>query len=495
MPRVLPLATVLLAVSGMARGAEALPRLEWPFATVDLDVGQSARVELPDGRSAAVKLLRLTEIRDDVRQAVREARVTVEINGKQSTLTSANYRLPILVGGVQVDCSVARGCVQPGKNPWAFHNDARLRLWPPGAPWIQPGTFVYPLRQRWFASATQMANEPVFVDGGDRPDTRQPVYYHWGLDAGGAEGLVEVVAATEGVVVTAGRLTLPQSEFPEELKPRSDVVYLRDGRGWYYRYSHLHSFDPALKPGGHVTMGQKIGLLGKEGASGGWSHLHFDITALQPNGEYGITDAYAFYWQASYGQTPGQPRAVARPHHLVWTNEPVTLDGSRSCGARDYRWFFSDGATAGGAMPQRRYPRSGMYSEILKVTDAAGRVDYDFAVVQVLDREHPEQLPPSIHAAYWPTLDLKPGAEVIFKVRTFRIGAHEGRERWDFGDGSPAVETQSDGNAVPLAQNGYAITAHRYSKPGHYLVSVTRSNDRSQAATARLHVEVGKAKD
>jgi len=26
-------------------------------------------------------------------------------------------------------------------------------------------------------------------------------------------------------------------------------------------------------------------------------------------------------------------------------------------------------------------------------------------------------------------------------------------------------------------------------------VSVTRSNDRSQAATARLHVEVGKAKD
>ena len=100
----------------------------------------------------------------------------------------------------------------------------------------------------------------------------------------------------------------------------------------------------------------------------------------------------------------------------------------------------------------RRYPRSGMYSEILKVTDAAGRVDYDFAVVQVIDRDHPEQLPPSIHAAYWPTLGLKPGDEVTFKVRTFRIGAHEGRERWDFGDGSPAVEVQSDGNAVPAGQ-------------------------------------------
>jgi hypothetical protein len=467
--------------------------LEWPFATVDLDVGQSASVELSDGRHAAVKLLGLAEIRDQVRRAVREPRVTVEINGQQATLVAAYYRLPIALGGVQVDCSITRGCVQPGKNqnPWALHKDARLRLWPAGASWIQPGTFVYPLRQRWFASGTQMANEPVFVDGGDRPNTRQPVYYHWGLDAGGAEGLVEVVAATEGVVVTAGKLTLPQSEFPEEIKSRYDVVYLRDGRGWYYRYSHLHSFDPALRPGVRVAMGQKIGLLGKEGASGGWSHLHFDITALQPNGEYGITDAYAFYWQASRGQERDHPQAVARPHHLAWTNEPVTLDGSRSAGAREYQWSFSDGTSAAGPRPVRRYPRSGMYSEVLRVTDAAGRVDYDFAVVQVIDRDHPEQLPPSIHAAYWPTQDLKPGDEVTFKVRSFRIAAHEGRERWDFGDGSPAVEVQSDGNAVPLAKNGYAVTTHRYSKPGHYLVSVTRSNDRGQAATARLHVEVG----
>jgi hypothetical protein len=230
--------------------------------------------------------------------------------------------------------------------------------------------------------------------------------------------------------------------------------------------------------------------LGKEGASGGWSHLHFDITALQPNGEYGITDAYAFYWQAYHAQYPARPQAVARPHHLAWTNEPVTLDGSRSWNARGYQWLFCDGTTAAGAAVVRRYPRSGMYSEILKVTDAEGRVDYDFAVVQVIDRAHPEQLPPSIHAAYWPTFGLRPGDAVTFKVRTFRIGAHEGRERWDFGDGSPAVAVQSDGNAVQLAKNGYAITTHRYAKAGHYLVSVTRSNDRGQSATARLYVEV-----
>ena len=115
---------------------------------------------------------------------------------------------------------------------------------------------------------------------------------------------------------------------------------------------------------------------------------------------------------------------MARPHHLAWTDEPVTLDGSRSRPAiKDYQWFFSDGTTASGPRPVRRYPHSGMYSEILKVTDAAGRVDYDFAVVQVMDRDHPKLVLPSIHAAYWPTLGLKPGDEVTFKVRTFRIGA------------------------------------------------------------------------
>ena len=375
MPRIVPIAAMVLVSCGLLRGAEVRPALEWPYATVDLNVGQSARVELPDGRHAAVKLLGLTEIRDPVRDAVREARVSVEIDGRPATLISANYRLPITVGGVEVDCSITRGCVQPGKNPWALERDARLRLWPSGAAWIQPGTFVYPLRQRWFASATQMANEPVFVDGGDWIGKRQPVYYHWGLDAGGAEGLTEVVAATAGTVVTAGTLTLPPSEFPRELKPRYDVVYLRDSRGWYYRYSHLHSFDAALRPGVRVAMGQKIGLLGKEGASGGWSHLHFDITTLEPNGAYGIADAYAFYWQAACGQDPDQPRAVARPHHLAWTDEAVTLDGSRSRPAiQRYQWLLSDGTTAEGPSAVRRYPRSGMYSEILKVTDAEGRV-------------------------------------------------------------------------------------------------------------------------
>ena len=39
--------------------------------------------------------------------------------------------------------------------------------------------------------------------------------------------------------------------------------------------------------------------------------------------------------------------------------------------------------------------------------------------------------------------------------------------------------------------NDYAVTTHRYKKPGHYLVTVQRVNDRGQPATAHLHVRVG----
>ena len=159
-----------------------------------------------------------------------------------------------------------------------------------------------------------------------------------------------------------GTDTIKPADFPSDVKPRYDVVYLLDGRGWYYRYSHLDSIDPAVKPGARIKMGQKIGVLGKEGASGGWSHLHFDIVAPQPSGKYGISDAYAFFWQAYRAQYNPQLKAVARPHHLAWAGEDVVLDGSLSWSAKgpehitSYQWTLSDGRKADGPTATRRYP-------------------------------------------------------------------------------------------------------------------------------------------
>jgi hypothetical protein len=460
--------------------------------SVDLDMNEEQEVGLANGTKARVKLLRLDETRDAMRDAVRQARVHIELNGQSLVLTSATYHLPVTFAGIQIDCPITKGHVADSSqgNVWGLVKDARLRVWPAGSPWIEPGTFVYPLKQRWFASHTQMANEPSFVDGGEVPKEKK-IYYHYGLDSGGAEGMAEVVAASAGRVISSGNDLLPGYD-DSPAKPRYDVVYLLDDRGWFYRYSHLQTIDPAMKPGAQIGMGQKVGVLGKEGGSGGWSHLHFDITSRQPSGLWGIQEGYAFLWEAYRRQHAPKLIAVARPHHFVYTGEKVILDGSKSWSASGrvtrYDWTFTDETKANGPTVERTYAQSGEYSEILKITDARGAVDYDFALVLVIDKSTPDQLPPTIHPTYAPTLNIHAGDPVTFKVRSFRTTF--GNETWDFGDGSEKVMVKSDGNVEQHAKDGYAVTQHRFAKPGHYLVRVERTNERGQRAIGHLHVPV-----
>jgi murein DD-endopeptidase MepM/ murein hydrolase activator NlpD len=484
--------------NGSAAGKESASPTRAPLrSVVDLDVGETARVNLRDGTSAEVTLDGVDVTVDPVRSALREARVRLTINGKPAMIGSGNYRLPEPAGGVQVDCPVVSAYNRNStEDHWGLVKAARVRLWPAGSPWIEPETFAYPARQRWFASMTQMANEPVYVDGGEVPSNPK-IYYHSGLDIGGAEGLVEVVAATDGVVASSGLETLPGLDVKGDgspVRPRYDVIYLRDDRGWYYRYSHLKSIDPAVTPGSLVTKGQKLGALGKEGGSGGWSHLHFEAKSLQPSGKWGTEEAFAYLWQAATREQNLEVIAVARPHTLARIGEPVRLDGSKSWSRSGpparHDWIFSDGTTSTSPVVERVFDTPGMFSETLKVTAENGQFSYDFAVVQVIDPKRPDVLPPTIHASYHPTTGLKAGDPVTFKVRTFRVGRDGGHESWDFGDGTPAVAVQSDGNARQLDPDGYAVHSHRFEKPGDYLVRVERAARNGLKATARLHVRV-----
>jgi len=490
--RITPTVFVCVFVAEISTAADSPPARTPIVRAVDLDVNEAQEVTLADGAKVHVKLLKLDETRDPMRDAVRQARVSIDLNGQSLIITSATYHLPVKFGEVQLDCPITKGHVGNSSegNPWGLLKDARLRFWPANSPWIEPGTFVYPLKQRWFASHTQMANEPSFVDGGEAPSNKK-IYYHYGLDCGGVEGMVDVIAAAAGRVVSSGtNLLAGYEEAPA--KPRYDVVYLLDDRGWYYRYSHLQTIDPAMRPGAQVSMGQKVGVLGKEGGSGGWSHLHFDITSRQPSGLWGIQEGYAFLWEAYQRQYAPRIIAVARPHHFVYTGDKVVLDGSKSWsasgGVAHYGWTFTDGTTASGPTVERTYSKSGEYSEILKVTDARGGVDFDFAVVLVIDKAAPDRLPPTIHPASVPTMNIRAGDPVTFKVRSFRTTI--GNETWDFGDGSEKVTVKSDGNVEQHAKDGYAVTQHRFARPGHYVVRVERVNENGQRAIAHLHVPV-----
>ncbi|MDH7569200.1 MAG: PKD domain-containing protein [Armatimonadota bacterium] len=459
---------------------------------VDLDIGEPATVTLFDGSSATVRLLSVEATRDTIRNAVREPRVRLEVNGEVAELVSANYRLPAIVGGVRVDCPITRDYYGTShRNMWALRKAARVRLWPANSPLLAPGTFVYPARQRWFATLTQMANEPVYVNACEDPKNLA-IYYHNGLDIGGCDGATPVVAAADGLVVSRGEQVLPGYE-DTPVRPRYDVVYVLDDQGWYYRYSHLDAINTAVRPGRPIRQGDPVGILGKEGASGGWAHLHFDISARQPSGDWGTEEGYAYLWEAYVAAHQPAILAVARPHHLARPGESVFLDGSLSWSATgriaSYQWSFMDGTRAAGPRVERRYTKPGVYSEVLKVTGSDGAVDFDFATVNVIDPETPDRLPPSIHAAYHPTFDIQPGDPVTFYVRSFRTT--QPGETWDFGDGTPPVAVTSDGNAQPQNKRGYATCVHRYAQPGIYLACVRHTNEHGYTAATHLCVRVG----
>lgn len=439
--------------------------------------------------------------RDPIRNALRQTRVRVRVNGGEVWLVSGNYRLPVAVGGVQIDCPATRGLESNSTlKLWRLGKDVRLRLWPAKSPWIEPGTFDLPITARWFATDTQHTNEPVYVNGGDMPGAAT-VYYHNDLDFGGAEGLEETYAATAGLVVSVRNEVLP-SHKDSPARPRPDVIYVVDDRGWYYRYSHHQSIDPAVRLGERVAMGQRLGRLGKEGGAG-WSHLHFGIQARQPSGEWGTEDGYPFAWETYLRKYKPRVIAVARPHHLVRAGDEVELDGSLSWSAAGkiarYEWTLTGGVRAGGARVRHRYDRPGSYSEVLNVTDAAGNAAWDFCVVQVLDMEKlaaaggakapHNAYPPTIHAVCWPSMNIKPDSSVIFRVFPYR--ALDAEETWDFGDGSAKVTVRSKPNPKFLLTAGeYAETRHSYARPGDYIVRVESRNGRGEIAVAHLWVPV-----
>ena len=307
--------------------------------------------------------------------------------------------------------------------------------------------------------------------------------------------MVDVVSSTDGLVIGVHDDLLDKEKYPASDPYRSGVNII-DERGWYYLYCHLNKIDPGIKLGGQVKMGQKIGILGKEHGSGGWAHLHISLRGKQPSGRYGIIDMYAFAWEEYHRANGTVLQAVARPHHFATVGQAVRLDGSRiwsikgSQNIAQYEWLLNDGGRRTSVMPIMKYDKPGCYSEILKVRDKEGNVDYDFAVVQIVDKDRPEEHPPTIHAAYEPTHSIRVNQPVTFKVRSFRIGPKEGDEFWDFGDGSAPVKVQSDGNAKRYAQDGYAVVTHSYKEPGDYLVKVQRTNNRGETATAHLFVQV-----
>jgi len=233
-----------------------------------------------------------------------------------------------------------------------------------------------------------MANEPSYVDGGEAPGQQKDLLplrtrFRRSGGNGGCRGGHRRSRDFVGTNILAGYDDSPA-------KPRYDVIYLLDDRGWFYRYSHLQTIDPAVRPGAQISMGQRSACWARKAAAAAGRICTLTSTSRQPSGLWGIQEGYAFC---------GKPtNANTRPNLSPWAGRiisfsPATKSSStarKSWSASGkiarYDWTFTDGTTASSPTVARTYVQSGEYSEILKITDARGEVDYDFAVVLVIDK-------------------------------------------------------------------------------------------------------------
>lgn len=465
----------------------------------DLYIGESAVVPLPGGPKK-ITLLDVREPRCKARGLIRFPSIAVAVDGERADVPAGLYHMPQGVQGVTIGCSVTRGVAQAvarHSDVYALEKDARIRCWPPGAPLFGQEPLIYPARQTWFASMTQMANERTFADGGEMPpqDPNGYIYHHYGMDIGGYDKAVPIVAARGGQVVVRGETFIEADHMV-----RYDRVVVKDDAGWFYLYSHLDMIAHNVILGERVEAGDPIGALGKEGASGGWSHLHFGITSPQPSGRYGQVEGYPFLVEAYLHQHPGALLACARPHRVALVGEPIELDGGRSicdgAAIARYQWTLHTGQVVEGAKATLLFDREGMYSEMLTVADARGQTDVDFCPVYVMPKDaDPAKTPPAMHLTYYPTEDIRPGQPIAFKVRTFFKKPFDvnkgGEEHWDFGDGATATSRSETKARVPAATDtDFDERWHAYARPGRYIVTVTRTGKNGLSAITQVKVDV-----
>ena len=453
-----------------ARLEEGLPeRLAFSSqAIVCLDPGEEHAFALRSGREVRVRLLSVEEHRDSVVKLVRRADVRVAIDGTEHELLCAPYVMPTTVGELRIQVDTTSGWCELPKR-------AQLSLWDAADPIIDATSFGFPLRDyRLFSHGLQCYNEPVHL-GRQDGDPEGAVFHHsYGIDFAGFEGGQDVLACVEGEVV--------------RLLPDAVLVNVRDDAGLIWEYHHLDSIAPHLEVGRRVARGEKLGVLGRSGPSGNFSHLHVGAFLTEEHmvaGRY--TRRLNWYpwmveaWRGAYGNGP---LAVAGAHQPVRVGERVRIDGAGSIAGgspiASHRWELPDGSEVDGPRAELALDRPGIFVATLRVRDEAGVEDLGFHKIKVYSRGEPEPFLPALFMTSTPTMEAYAGEPVRFRI--WLHGAEEHPFEVDFGDGEVRTDCRS-----------FAVLEHAFARPGLHVVTARAEVD-GLPATAKQKVVVRPAR-
>lgn len=443
---------------------ELLNRAVRPYSSqqiVCLNPDETYRFVPRSGAAKTIRLVSVQEHRDSVNRLMRRADVRVEIDGRPLDLVCAPYVMPTETGGLRIQADTTSG--------WApqMPKKVQFSLWDAAAPIVDTKRFGFPIRNyRLFSHGMQAFNEALHLGRGDGDPAGLKGYHDYGFDMAGYEGGEEVVSAAEGKLVKFW----PNRE-------NFCGVNIEDAQGLTWRYVHLASLAPGLVLGSPVAKGQKIGMLGKTGPSGNFSHLH-----LSREGNDKRLNLYPWVVTAYQAEHPRGLFAVARPHVMVRTGERAVLDGSNSLafGGKivEWRWVFHDGQTVREARAEKVFDKPGAYVAALWVKDDKGAEDVDFCQVKVFSAAAPESVMPHLFMTHTPTEDIRPEQPMRLRL-------------WFQGKGSPPIQVDFDDGTHVADYQSYAELTHSFKMPGIHIVTAQTTVD-GTAVMQKQKIVVGR---
>ncbi len=471
------LLALYIMVIGQNIMATDINQLIRPYSSqkiIELDPNESFLFSLKDGSLRNIRLIEVREKRDPVVGLICQAAVRVAINDKPIELTCQPYKIPTEIDSLRIKADTTAGFGSISKK-------VQLSLWDSNDPIVNTQTFSFPLADYLFMShATQAYGEPVWLGNGDSDPSGIKIYHDYGFDIAGYDAGESVLCAAAGEIVFF---------WPDMTNLCSVVV--RSDNGFIWEYAHLNKLQPGLNIGSKVLPGQKLGILGKTGPSGNFSHLHLgtylcleDTTILpghdtdKPNRRL---DLYPWLVTAYQSQHKHGLIAVARPHQMVLAGDQLELSGSDSLAWGDrkiskYKWELPDGTIINDPDARFSINSPGTYIATLTITDQLGDQDIDFCQIKVYPSDKTREHMPHIFMSRTPARDLTCGEQL--SLRFWLQGSGPDTLKIDTGDDSPVIKYQSD---TPLT--------HIYKKPGIYTITATCLSD-GMPITQKLKVKV-----
>lgn len=389
---------------------------------VYLDPGESCGFQLKNGADRRIRLVSVKEYEDPVIHLARRADVKAEIDGEPISLTCAPYVMPTEVRGVRIQADTTSAWLEIPKR-------VQFSLWDASDPIVDTALFCFPLPgYRLHSHGTQAYNEPVHLGNRDGDPEGQRFYHNYGVDLAGYEGRQKVLSCIDGIVV--------------QTNPDEGDLSIRDDRGFVLYYGHLDSILSEIRVGSPVKRGQWVGMLGRRGASGNFSHLHagaFLSESAMAEGRLNRNlNLYPWLVAAYQQESDASLYAVARPHKTALTGDKVLFDGSSSMAFRStitsFKWEFHDGTTAAGPKAEKVYEKPGCYAAALWVTNDRGGRDVDFCTVRVYSRSASQDAIGTLFVTYIPSGRVRVDQPVNFRI--WPQGVEPEDIRIDFGDGT-----------------------------------------------------------